>query len=54
MKKWKTLKTEYIHKSPFGNIRKDICEHPNGIVIDDYYVKVKNALHSKRVKGVCL
>lgn len=38
MKKWKTLKTEYVHKSPFGNIRKDTCEHPNGIVIDDYYV----------------
>lgn len=38
MDKWKTLKTEYIHKSPFGNIRKDECELPNGIVIDDYYV----------------
>ena len=38
MEKWKTLKSEYIHKSPFGNIRKDICELPNGIIIDDYYV----------------
>ncbi|UFU00079.1 NUDIX hydrolase [Radiobacillus kanasensis] len=38
MKKWKTLKSEYLHKSPFGNIRKDQCELPNGIVIDDYYV----------------
>lgn len=38
MDKWKTLKSEYIHKSPFGNIRKDECELPNGIVIDDYYV----------------
>ena len=38
MDKWKTIKSEYIHKSPFGNIRKDECELPNGIVIDDYYV----------------
>jgi len=38
MEKWKTLKSEYLHKSPFGNIRKDSCELPNGIVIDDYYV----------------
>src|SRR5690625_1902290 len=38
MDKWKTLKTEYIHKGPFGNIRKDKCKLPNGIVIDDYYV----------------
>lgn len=32
------LKSEYVHKSPYGNIRKDTCELPNGIVIDDYYV----------------
>lgn len=38
MEKWKTLKSEYLHKSPFGNIRKDTCELPNGLVIDDYYV----------------
>ena len=38
MEKWKTLKSEYIHKSSFGNIRKDICELPNGIIIDDYVV----------------
>lgn len=38
MNKWKTLKTEYSHKNPFGNIRKDCCELPSGIVIDDYYV----------------
>lgn len=38
MVKWKTLQSEYIHKSPFGNIRKDKCELPNGFVIDDYYV----------------
>ncbi len=38
MDKWKTLKSVYINKSPFGNIRKDECELSNGIVIDDYYV----------------
>lgn len=32
------LHSEYVHKSPYGNIRKDTCELPNGIVIDDYYV----------------
>ena len=37
MKQWKTLKSEYVHSSPYGNIRKDICELPNGIVINDYY-----------------
>ncbi|MFD1414212.1 NUDIX hydrolase [Oceanobacillus jeddahense] len=38
METWKRLKSEYLHKSPFGNIRKDTCLLPNGIVIDDYYV----------------
>ena len=38
MDKWKTLSSEYLHKSPFGNIRKDSCELPNGMVIDDYFV----------------
>jgi len=38
MDKWKTLKSEYMHKSPFGNIRKDCCELPNGLVIEDYFV----------------
>lgn len=39
MDKWKTSKSEYLHKSPFGNIRKDQCVLPNGIVIEDYYVQ---------------
>lgn len=38
MKPWKTLKSEYVHSSPYGNIRKDTCELPNGIVINDYLV----------------
>ncbi|MFO1444058.1 NUDIX hydrolase [Bacillus sp. Bva_UNVM-123] len=38
MQKWNTLKSEYLHNSPFGNIRKDKCKLPNGLVIDEYYV----------------
>ncbi|UOQ87176.1 NUDIX hydrolase [Gracilibacillus salinarum] len=38
MNRWKTLESKYLHKSPFGNIRKDSCELPNGTVIEDYYV----------------
>ena len=38
MNKWKTLNSEYLHESPFGNIRVDSCELPNGRVIDDYCV----------------
>jgi ADP-ribose pyrophosphatase len=38
MKKWKTLNSEYFYKSPFGNLRKDKCELPNGMVIKDYYI----------------
>lgn len=38
MNKWKTLNAEYFYKTPFGNLRKDQCELPNGIVINDYYV----------------
>lgn len=38
MVKWKRLKSDYIHKSPFGNIRKDHCQLPNGLIIEDYFV----------------
>jgi ADP-ribose pyrophosphatase len=38
MKKWKTLNSEYVYKTPFGNLRKDKCELPNGYVIDGYYI----------------
>ncbi|MCG3419842.1 NUDIX hydrolase [Oceanobacillus jordanicus] len=39
MNRWKTLHTEYIYKTPFGNLRKDKCELPNGFLIDEYYVQ---------------
>lgn len=38
MKAWKTIDSAYLYKTPFGNLRKDKCELPNGVVIDDYYV----------------
>lgn len=36
--KWNTLDSEYLYKSPFGNLRRDKCELPNGLVINEYYV----------------
>lgn len=38
MKKWKTIESKYLYETPFGNLRKDSCELPNGNSIDDYYV----------------
>jgi 8-oxo-dGTP pyrophosphatase MutT (NUDIX family) len=35
---WKTISSKYLYKTPFGNLRKDTCQLPNGNVIDDYYV----------------
>ncbi|MFJ8064047.1 NUDIX hydrolase [Psychrobacillus sp. NPDC096426] len=38
MHSWKTLNTSYVFKTPFGNLRKDECELPNGQKIENYYV----------------
>ncbi|MFQ3544077.1 NUDIX hydrolase [Halobacillus rhizosphaerae] len=38
MDKWKTLDSNYLFQTPFGHLRKDTCELPDGKVIDDYYV----------------
>ena len=35
---WKVLHSEYHFTSPFGNLRKDTCQMPNGTIIHDYYV----------------
>ncbi|WNB91025.1 NUDIX hydrolase [Bacillus sp. NEB1478] len=35
---WKTISSKYQYKSPFGNLRIDTCQLPNGSVIDEYYV----------------
>ena len=39
MKKWKTIKSVYQYQTPFGNLRKDTCQLPNGVIINDYYVQ---------------
>lgn len=38
MKAWQTINSEYLYKTPYGNLRKDACKLPNGMTIDDYYV----------------
>lgn len=38
MEKWRTIRSEYHYKTPFGNLRKDTCQLPDGQVIDSYYV----------------
>ena len=36
--KWKTLKSEYLHKGTWSTIRVDTCEAPDGKIITPYYV----------------
>lgn len=38
MGKWTVVNSEYNFKSPFGNLRRDTCEMPDGTVIENYYV----------------
>lgn len=38
MEKWKTLKSEYLYRTRFGNLRKEACELPNGFIIEEYYI----------------
>lgn len=38
MKKWETIESNYLFKTPFVNLRVDKCILPNGIIIDEYYV----------------
>ena len=38
MEKWKRLSSDYVFKSPFGNLRKDKIELPDGNLIDTYFV----------------
>lgn len=39
MKKWKVHASNYIYQTPWGNLRSDTCELPNGFIIDHYYVQ---------------
>ncbi len=38
MKKWKILKSKYLLKNPWINVRQDKCQLPNGKVIDKFFV----------------
>ncbi|TQR15651.1 NUDIX hydrolase [Psychrobacillus soli] len=38
MNSWKMLNSSYVFKTPFGNLRKDDCELPDGQIIKNYYV----------------
>lgn len=38
MNKWKVLKSEYIYKTDYGNLRTDKCLLPNGFIIEDYHI----------------
>ncbi len=38
MEKWKRISSKYYYKSPFGNLRCDRVELPNGKVIEEYNV----------------
>lgn len=35
---WKKISTEYISKHPYFTARKDVCEMPDGKIVDAYYV----------------
>jgi len=35
---WKTLSSEYMSKHPYFTARKDVCEMPDGTVVEAYYV----------------
>ena len=35
---WKILSSEYLYKETWFTVRKDICETPEGKIVDPYYV----------------
>lgn len=35
---WKTLSSEYLYKENWFTVRKDVCEKPDGKIVDPYYV----------------
>jgi len=36
--RWKKLHSGYISRDPWGTVRKDVCETPDGKIIDPYFV----------------
>ncbi len=35
---WKLISSEYLHKETWFTVRKDVCETPEGKIIDPFYV----------------
>ncbi len=38
MNKWKVLRSEYLYKTAYGNLRTDKCLLPSGLIIEEYHV----------------
>lgn len=38
MNKWTVLGSEYVYKTPYGNLRRDKCLLPSGFIIEGYHV----------------
>lgn len=38
MQKWEVLESKYLLKSPYGNVRQDVCRLGNGRIIDDLVI----------------
>ena len=36
--RWKTLSSEYISNHQYFTARKDVCQMPDGTVVDPYFV----------------
>ena len=36
--KWKTLKSDYLFKDTWFTVRRDVCEKPDGKIVEPYYV----------------
>lgn len=36
--KWKTLSSEYLFKETWFTVRRDVCEKPDGKIVEPYYV----------------
>ena len=50
--KWNILSSEYLYRSPFGNLRKDQCELPNGTILNEYSDWVNAIVITKENKVV--
>ena len=36
--KWKIISSEYLYRESWFTVRKDVCEKPDGKIVDPYYV----------------